>query len=208
MRYAWVNMSTISDLEVSTICDGASMLCALKGTGISMVIASSPPAADFLASPRCYRRRIEAGERVSKVVGVGREKGPPPPGRRRVTKVQDAISSCSPGRGAGSIAPRVAYLLRGDREGGVWQSRARRASPLPAALRSAAMMSHTHTHARCVAARRTVRRVVLFFLAAVWRSRGTKNFFQNRRSRRPFRRLSILKVPTPSTNITFRRIVS
>ena len=27
-------------------------------------------------------------------------------------------------------------------------SRARRASPLPAALRSAAMMSHTHTHPR------------------------------------------------------------
>lgn len=54
MRYAWVNISTISDFEVSTICDGASMLCALKGIGISMVIASSPPAADFLASPRCY----------------------------------------------------------------------------------------------------------------------------------------------------------
>jgi hypothetical protein len=30
------------------------MLCALKGIGISMVIASSPPAADFLASPRCH----------------------------------------------------------------------------------------------------------------------------------------------------------
>lgn len=54
MRYAWVNISTISVFEVSTICDGASMLCALKGIGISMVIASSPPAADFLASPRCH----------------------------------------------------------------------------------------------------------------------------------------------------------
>ena len=90
MRYAWVNISTISDFEVSTICEGASMLCALKGTGISMVIASSPPAADFLASPRCYRRRIEAGEWVSGMIGVGRGKGPHAAGGlRRVTKVQD-----------------------------------------------------------------------------------------------------------------------
>ena len=74
-------------------------------------------------------------------------------------------------------------------------SRARRASPLPAALRSAAMMSHTHTRVR--RARRTV--------CSFWQFGATidpqKNFFQNRRSR-AFRRLRVTfvsvtaKVPT------------
>lgn len=101
MRYAWVNISTISVFEVSTICDGASMLCALKGIGISMVIASSPPAADFLASPRCYRRRMKrARGSAGWCASVARRAG-----RRRVTKVQDGrFQAAAPVAGRGSIA--------------------------------------------------------------------------------------------------------
>ena len=48
MRYAWVNMSTISVLVVSTLCEGGAIRCVSNGTGISTVIVGSA-SEDFLA---------------------------------------------------------------------------------------------------------------------------------------------------------------
>ena len=163
MRYAWVNISTISDFEVSTICDGASMLCALKGTGISMVIASSPPAADFLASPRCYRRRMKrARGSAGWCASVARR------GSRRGSKVQDdessrwTISSCRPGRWAGLDRARLAYLLRGNREGGGGVASASRQPVARGPEKRRHDVTHTHTPA-CVG------RHELCALFGVWR---------------------------------------
>lgn len=142
MRYACVNMLTISDLLVSTDWDGASMLCALNGTGTSMVIASSSfEPEDFLARPRCCcHGGFEVGKEMS-ARGYVRW-GPDGTRSRRRGTLKFKI-----GR-VWQLGDR--FKSRAARALTCWEatakdeavSRARRAMPLPAALRSAAMFSH------------------------------------------------------------------
>ena len=141
MRYACVNMFTISDLLVSTDWDGASMLCDLNGTGTSMVIASSSTEPeDFLARPRCCcHGGIVVGKGMSArgYVRGGRTEG----SRRRGTLKFKIVRVWQLGDRFKSRAARALTCWEATaKEEAV--SRARRAMPLPAALRSAAMFSH------------------------------------------------------------------
>jgi hypothetical protein len=126
-------------LLVSTDWDGASMLCALNGTGTSMVIASSPE--DFLARPRCCcHGGIVVGKGMSArgYVRWGRDGTR---SRRRGTLKFKIVRVWQLGDRLKSRAARALTCWEATaKEEAV--SRARRAMPLPAALRSAAMFSH------------------------------------------------------------------
>ena len=141
MRYACVNMFTISDLLVSTDWDGASMLCDLNGTGTSMVIASSSTEPeDFLARPRCCcHGGIVVGKGMSArgYVRGGRTEG----SRRRGTLKFKIVRVWQLGDRFKSRAARALTCWEATAKDEA-VSRARRAMPLPAALRSAAMFSH------------------------------------------------------------------